>query len=193
MISTIVPSRTPTATAVQQVDSVEFSEDLHPQSTQVSLSSSTEGAMIFCTSSNIGFITPTHNGSAAGPNTLVYSVPFTVPRTQKRYFMAMAYRAGMTDSAVTSDEIDYGGNAPIREGDASTVFSPLAQNGAVEYDPNGNMTHYDGWIYTYDAQNRLLSAMKPGTVALFAYDGKNRQIMRSINGTVTYSVWMVGS
>jgi RHS repeat-associated protein len=66
----------------------------------------------------------------------------------------------------------------------------LAYNGALAYDTNGNMRQYDGWTYIYDAQNRLTSATKQGVgVALFAYDGKNRQIMRSINSAVTYSVW----
>jgi RHS repeat-associated protein len=57
------------------------------------------------------------------------------------------------------------------------------------YDHNGNLISYKGWSYSYDAQNRLTSASKGAHTALFHYDGKNRQIMRSIDGTVRFSVW----
>ena len=44
---------------------------------------------------------------------------------------------------------------------------------------------FDGSTYTYDAQNRLLTA--PGMS--FKYDGLNRQVSRTANGVTTYSVW----
>jgi RHS repeat-associated protein len=54
------------------------------------------------------------------------------------------------------------------------------------YDKNGNMTQgFDGSGYTYDAQNRLVTA--PGMS--FKYDGLNRQVSRTANGVTTYSVW----
>jgi hypothetical protein len=57
------------------------------------------------------------------------------------------------------------------------------------YDRNGNLISYKGWSYSYDAQNRLTSASNGTHTALFHYDGKNRQIMRSIDGVVRFSVW----
>ena len=43
---------------------------------------------------------------------------------------------------------------------------------------------------TYDAQNRLLSAGKGnGPTVSFKYDGLNRQVSRTTNGTTTYSTW----
>ncbi len=49
------------------------------------------------------------------------------------------------------------------------------------YDLKGNMTAgLDGSAYTYDAQNRLLSATKSGTTDTFTYDGLNRQIGKKI-------------
>jgi len=64
-------------------------------------------------------------------------------------------------------------------------------NGAAVGNGNkGNVQTYNGWTYTYDAQNRLLSAALSGTtIATFYYDGLNRQIARSINGVITFSVW----
>src|SRR5262249_22117446 len=59
------------------------------------------------------------------------------------------------------------------------------------YDPKSNMTTgLDNSVYSYDAQNRLLNAQKSGgRMMSFAYDGLNRQVSRTINGTTTYSVW----
>jgi RHS repeat-associated protein len=68
--------------------------------------------------------------------------------------------------------------------------TPPGQQAAV-YDSNGNMTNgFDGSIYEYDAQNRLLSASAPGRSAMsFKYDGLNRQVSRTVSGTTTLSVW----
>ncbi len=59
------------------------------------------------------------------------------------------------------------------------------------YDPKGNTTiGLDGSTYTYDAQNRLLTAAKNGVSMTFKYDGLNRQVSRRLgNGTTYYSVW----
>jgi RHS repeat-associated protein len=59
------------------------------------------------------------------------------------------------------------------------------------YDYPGNMTGgFDGSTYTYDAQNRLLTASKGGTTMSFAYDGLNRQVSRSLNGgQPIFGVW----
>jgi RHS repeat-associated protein len=59
----------------------------------------------------------------------------------------------------------------------------------INYDANGNLTKYKGWTYSYDAQNRLTSAMKGSVSAQFYYDGKNRQIARNINGVVRFNSW----
>jgi RHS repeat-associated protein len=63
------------------------------------------------------------------------------------------------------------------------------------YDQRGNLTTgLDGSTYQYDAQNRLVSAMKGMTSLSFKYDGLNRQVSRATfqfipGGTTTYSVW----
>lgn len=57
-----------------------------------------------------------------------------------------------------------------------------ARNSAsATYDTKGNMTTgVDGSIYTYDSQNRLLTATKSGSTETFKYDGLNRQVSRTI-------------
>ena len=52
----------------------------------------------------------------------------------------------------------------------------------ITYDTNGNLKTYNGWSYTYDAQNRLRSAVNASTamVVQLYYDGLNRQVARSV-------------
>jgi RHS repeat-associated protein len=116
---------------------------------------------------------------------------------------AIAFKEGMSASAVHSATYFYEHNPgddpePLESLEASggTSVSASSASGAASvsltYDANGNLKSYNGWSYTYDAQNRLTKAMGAYTV-LFAYDGKNRQIMRSINAggntVVRFSVW----
>ncbi|MDQ2946121.1 MAG: M91 family zinc metallopeptidase [Acidobacteriota bacterium] len=59
------------------------------------------------------------------------------------------------------------------------------------YDLKGNTTTgVDGSNYTYDAQNRLLSASKGSNTETFTYDGINRQVTRKIgSATSVYNVY----
>jgi hypothetical protein len=63
-------------------------------------------------------------------------------------------------------------------------YTAVGTNG-VGSDVKGNIQSYNGWSYTYDAQNRLRLAQGNGTTLEFWYDGKNRQITRRINGDNT--------
>lgn len=54
------------------------------------------------------------------------------------------------------------------------------------YDPNGNLTNYNGWGYAYDAQNRLWGAANSNTTGLFTYDARNRVVSRVVNSTTNY-------
>ena len=58
------------------------------------------------------------------------------------------------------------------------------------YDTKGNVTTgFDRSVYTYDAQNRILTAAKGATTYTFKYDGLNRQISRTVGVTTTYNVY----
>jgi RHS repeat-associated protein len=58
------------------------------------------------------------------------------------------------------------------------------------YNTNADLTTgFDGSTYTYDAQDRLLSATKSGVTETFKYDGLNRQVSRTVNGVTTYNVY----
>jgi RHS repeat-associated protein len=74
-------------------------------------------------------------------------------------------------------------------------YTDIAVNGihqSPQYDNNFNLTGYEGWIYTYDAQNRLSSASGNGHTASFMYDGTGRCVSRVIDGVttvLTYDRW----
>jgi RHS repeat-associated protein len=91
----------------------------------------------------------------------------------------------------TTLEFDGCGNRTKLNGTSMAPPNSLDQptDAGMGHDSNGNMQTYDGWNFSYDAQNRLISAIKGSTTATFSYDAKNRQIARSINGVVTFSVW----
>jgi RHS repeat-associated protein len=59
------------------------------------------------------------------------------------------------------------------------------------YNANGDMTTgLDGSTYTYDSQNRLLTATKAGSTETFNYDGLNRQVSRKIgSASPLYNVY----
>jgi RHS repeat-associated protein len=90
---------------------------------------------------------------------------------------------------------DAGGNRTTFQAEGlndTYVTNPLnqytARNSAnAAYDFTGNMTTgVDGSTYTFDAQNRLLSATKPPaqTPITFSYDGLNRAVKRVNNRAV---------
>jgi RHS repeat-associated protein len=61
---------------------------------------------------------------------------------------------------------------------------------SASYDATGNMTTgLEASLYTYDAQNRLISATKNGTTVTFKYDALNRLVIRTINGARYDNIW----
>jgi RHS repeat-associated protein len=92
---------------------------------------------------------------------------------------------------------DANGNRTAFLGQSYAAVNNLSQytsrgSSSAVYDPNGNMTTgLDGSIYTYDAQNRLLTAKMPsGPLNTFTYDGLNRQVSRKVgSGGVFYRVY----
>jgi RHS repeat-associated protein len=95
-------------------------------------------------------------------------------------------------TADTTLEFDGCGNRTKLNGVALATPTNLNQpkDTGIASDINGNLQTWNGWSYTYDVQNRLTKATDNGAnTAYFYYDGKNRQIARSINGVVRFNVW----
>ena len=100
---------------------------------------------------------------------------------------------GTVSGSVLPISYDAAGNRTGAWGNAYSVnnlneYTSLS-GAPIVSDSKGNLQTYNGWTYTYDAQNRLRSAVNGATTVQFWYDPLNRQIARSINGTVTRSVW----
>jgi RHS repeat-associated protein len=159
----------------------------YPDTIWLYMSTTTAGATIFYTVGTTGYSTdPTHDGSTPTNGTITYTGPVPIQNGEHRYFKAMGYKDGRTDSGVASYEVDNHGQLD-RPQSMSQPLSP--DNNGLTYDGNGNLTSYKGWTYSYDAQNRLTSASNNGVqVASFYYDGKNRQIARNINGVIRVNV-----
>lgn len=97
----------------------------------------------------------------------------------------------------TYDEV---GNRQTRTTTPTNIFPQLPdQNFSTQYDQNDRLTapNYtynengstktapEGWTYTYDAENHLLTATKPGTTIVYTYDGDGNRVTKSVNGAVT--------
>jgi RHS repeat-associated protein len=61
---------------------------------------------------------------------------------------------------------------------ASESFNNMNQPTDVPHDNDGNVQSYNGFIYSYDAQNRLRSVTSASSTINFYYDGLNRQVAR---------------
>jgi RHS repeat-associated protein len=86
-----------------------------------------------------------------------------------------------------------GNRAQVMDSGAQTNYTSNNLNqytqvgvGGLGYDVNGNLRSQSGWTYTYDAQNRMLSATNGTTTATFGYDTRNRCVSRTINGTTMF-------
>ena len=116
---------------------------------------------------------------------------------------------GGTNNTMTFDGC---GNRKSLNGTTSN-YNNLNQptDAGITYDLNGNLLTYNGYLYRYDAQNRLRAVLKDQGVQSviieqFYYDGLNRQVARALttplptgtppgvitwdpNPVVTFSVW----
>lgn len=96
----------------QQCEPVEFTEDGgYPYTTYVYATTATSGATIFATMGNHYIpADPTHNGGTPTGSTFICGGTFAVFVGDHKWFKAIAYKAGMTDSVLNTYEVDNSGN-----------------------------------------------------------------------------------
>jgi RHS repeat-associated protein len=73
-----------------------------------------------------------------------------------------------------------------------TNISVNSSNQSVLWDNNFNLSGYNGWTYTYDAENNLVSVLGNGHSATFTYDALGRCVKRVLDGITTvftYDEW----
>ena len=61
----------------------------------------------------------------------------------------------------------------------------LLDAGNFSYNLNGSTTSHDGWSYTYDAENRLLTAANGTNTISYVYDGDGNRATKNANGVIT--------
>ncbi len=100
---------------------------------------------------------------------------------------------GTSARNVTYDYDPVGNRTATTDNAVPTAFSTNSLNqytvvGAkpLTHSANGNLQTFDGWTYTYDAQNRLIKSQKAATIVEFHYDPANRCVKRMMNATATY-------
>jgi RHS repeat-associated protein len=111
------------------------------------------------------------------------------------------YTNAVIERAVSYDYDPVGNRTNVTENGAPTGYSANKLNQytevggyAVTHDANGNLVSDgvpNGWAYTYDAQNRMVSAQGwqlPRRMDC-GYDARNRCVWRTINGVTRYFVW----
>jgi len=84
-----------------------------------------------------------------------------------------------------------GTNAPVNTNyTANTLNQYTAVGGnTVTSDTNGNLATTASGTYAYDAQNRLTSVNSGTNTISLAYDGLNRAVTRTVNGTATHLIY----
>ncbi|MBQ4481418.1 MAG: DUF2235 domain-containing protein [Victivallales bacterium] len=90
--------------------------------------------------------------------------------------------SGAVTAAVQVDALKHDGTLDVDlhrrlSGDYAV---PAATPEAPTYDLDGNMLSHDGWTYTWNAQDRLVSATKGTTRLEFAYDYMGRRFEKKV-------------
>lgn len=84
----------------------------------------------------------------------------------------------------TSDNAD-AGNSALQLSDFSETNNRIIRSG-VSYDLAGNLINESGKTYTYDAENRLLTAtLEGGAKNEYVYDGIGRRVKKIVSGVTT--------
>jgi hypothetical protein len=134
----------------------------YPNAMTVTMTPQTPGgSTIFYTMTNptTGYVMPTHNGSTPTGSTQVYIGPISVSANSEKYFEAIEYKAGMTDSVPEQFDADNrGGMSPMTASSSFTSITYSVWDGdwalLEEYDKNGNVIQkylqgYHGLVKTF--------------------------------------------
>ncbi len=122
--------------------------------------------------------------TSAGTHTYTYDV-----RSQ---LTQVAYPTGAAFASTTWTYDGPGNRTAAQTAGGTTSYTPNVLNqyslvaGVVyHYDPNGNLTNDGTNTYTYDAENRLLSATTPNGTSSYTYDPLGRRLSKTVAGVTT--------
>src|SRR5262245_21016132 len=93
--------------------------------------------------------------------------------------------------ANTSDNVD-AANSALQLADFSGANNRITRAGFI-YDAAGNLIAEPGKGYTYDAENRIVTAtLAGGTTSQYVYDGNGRRVKKIVGGVATRFEYGVG-
>ncbi|CAN5129292.1 hypothetical protein BH10PSE6_BH10PSE6_20880 [soil metagenome] len=120
----------------------------------------------------------------------------TLPSTASATTFDFTYNgANQRVSFAGSDNawIDYATGPASTTSYTANSLNQYTAVGAVtpSYDGNGNLTSDGTFTFGYDAENRLISASKPGTSATYAFDAQGRRKGKSVTTGATTSTLFV--
>jgi RHS repeat-associated protein len=130
----------------------------------------------------------------------VYQYDATYQLTGVRYDVKNP-SAGYTAATGASRTVTYtydalGNRVSMTDNDNQTFYTvnslnqyTLAGSTTYTYDDRGNLISDGLWTYSYDHDNRLLSANKTGTTVAYVYDAFGRRISKVVNGVTTRYVY----
>lgn len=96
-------------------------------------------------------------------------------RTVNYEYDGAGNRISLTDNSVSA-------NYSVNKLNQYTIIG----DSVLSYNKNGGLEKFIGWVYKYDAQNRLIKATKESTTVTFDYDARNRCVKRTTNGKATF-------
>ncbi|MFH0790479.1 MAG: RHS repeat-associated core domain-containing protein [Candidatus Omnitrophota bacterium] len=168
-----------------------YTYDLLSRRTGVNLSNNTQTAYSYDNSNRLLNIVNEVN-AGADISSFAYSYDKAGNRksktsttgTENYSYDAIYQLTSVTNGTTTNYAYDKLGNRTTAE-EKTYVSNTLNQYTKVSeadltYDANGNLTNHNGWTYTYDYENRLISATNGTTTAAYTYDPFGRRIQKEV-------------
>lgn len=148
----------------------------------------------------------TYGNDALGRRTLRLDCGTSVPPVVSTNVFCYNFRSEVTNAAMGSANYSYDfddiGNRKWAAADASlstyaanelNEYTSVTNAGAavsVAYDMDGNMLTNGVWAYTWDAENRMTSAISNNLLIVSnAYDYLNRRVRKTVGAVTRHYVW----
>ncbi len=123
--------------------------------------------------------------------------PLTMKAPNGNYTYAYDIDSQLTSATTPNGTVQYtfdaaGNRTQVTTNGAVATYEPnnlneyqVANNVAYQYDADGNLISGNGWTYTYDDENHMLSMSNGSNTWTFQYDGLGNRVLATHNGVTT--------